>query len=77
MEHLGLGYWKKKGGPLLPEAVIESGVILGARVQMAENKFGVYLRSTPHPVTVTTRIITFLVGNPELNLHLSLLLGGG
>ena len=23
-----------------------------------------YLRSTPHPVTVTTRIITFLVGNP-------------
>ena len=24
----------------------------------------VYLGSTPHPVTVTTRIITFLVGNP-------------
>ena len=24
----------------------------------------VYLRSTPHPVTVTTRIVTFLVGNP-------------
>ena len=24
----------------------------------------IYLRSTPHPVTVTTRIITFLVGNP-------------
>ena len=24
----------------------------------------VYLRSTPHPVTVTTRIITYLVGNP-------------
>ena len=23
-----------------------------------------YVRSTPHPVTVTTRIITFLVGNP-------------
>ena len=23
-----------------------------------------YTRSTPHPVTVTTRIITFLVGNP-------------
>ena len=22
------------------------------------------VRSTPHPVTVTTRIITFLVGNP-------------
>ena len=25
---------------------------------------GYILRSTPHPVTVTTRIITFLVGNP-------------
>ena len=24
----------------------------------------IYIRSTPHPVTVTTRIITFLVGNP-------------
>ena len=24
----------------------------------------VYVRSTPHPVPVTTRIITFLVGNP-------------
>ena len=23
-----------------------------------------FIRSTPHPVTVTTRIITFLVGNP-------------
>ena len=23
-----------------------------------------YFRSTPHPVTVTSRIITFLVGNP-------------
>ena len=26
--------------------------------------YTIYLRSTPHPVTVTTRIITFLVGNP-------------
>ena len=24
----------------------------------------IYIRSTPHPVTVTTRIITFLVRNP-------------
>ncbi len=24
----------------------------------------IYIRSTPHPVTVTTRIITLLVGNP-------------
>ena len=30
------------------------------------------VRSTPHPVTVTSRIITFLVGNPNLNLHLPL-----
>ena len=26
---------------------------------------------------VTTRIVTFLVGNPEVNLYLMLLLGGG
>ena len=31
----------------------------------------------PLPVTVTTRIITFLVGDPNLNLHLPQLLGGG
>ena len=40
----------------------------------------IYLRihwNYPHPVTVTTRIIAFLVGNPELNLPLWLLLGGG
>ena len=28
-----------------------------------------YIGTTPRPVTVT-RIIPFLVGNPELNLHL-------
>ena len=32
----------------------------------------VYIGTTPHPVTVTTRIIPFLVGNPNLNLHLRL-----
>ena len=26
--------------------------------------YNIYIRSTPHPVTVTTRIIPFLVGNP-------------
>ena len=26
--------------------------------------YQIYVRSTPHPVTVATRIITFLVGNP-------------
>ena len=31
----------------------------------------------PFPVTVTTRIITCLVGDPKLNLHLPQLLGGG
>ena len=36
-----------------------------------------YLGLSPLPVRVTTRIITFLVGNPNLNLHLPLLLGGG
>ena len=28
------------------------------------NFWGLYLGTTPHPVTVTTRIITFLIGNP-------------
>ncbi len=28
------------------------------------NDWNIFLRSTPHPVTVTTRIITFWVGNP-------------
>ena len=37
----------------------------------------VYLGCGPLPVTVTTRSITFLVGNPEQNLYLPLLLGGG
>ena len=37
----------------------------------------VYFGLSPLPVTVTIRIITFLVGDPELNLHLPQLLGGG
>ena len=28
------------------------------------NGFKIYVGSTPHPVTVTTRIIAFLIGNP-------------
>ena len=30
----------------------------------------IILGCSPHPVTVTTRIIAFLVGDPNLNLHL-------
>ena len=30
-----------------------------------------------HPVTVTRRIITLLVGNPGIHLHFPVLLGGG
>ena len=33
--------------------------------------------STPHPVTVTTRIITFLVGNPYKPSFATGILGGG
>ena len=33
---------------------------------------GLYFGLSPLPVTVTTRIITFSVGNPNLNLHLPL-----
>ena len=36
-----------------------------------------HLGLSPVPVTVSKRIVTFLVGDPELNLHLPLLLGGG
>ena len=39
--------------------------------------FGVPGWNAPCPVTVTTRIITFLVWDPKLNLHLPQLLGGG
>ena len=39
--------------------------------------FQVFVGTPPDPVTVTTKTIPFLVGNPNLNLHLSLLLGGG
>ena len=37
----------------------------------------VYIGYGPFPVTLTTRIIPFSVGNPELNLYLPLLLGRG
>ena len=37
----------------------------------------VHFGLSPLPVTVTTRIITFSVGDPELNLYLPLLLGRG
>ncbi len=36
----------------------------------------VYFGCGPLTVTVTTKIITFLIGNPNLNLHLPLLLWG-
>ena len=41
------------------------------------NSYQLYFGLSPLPVTVTTRIITFLVGDPNLNLHLPQLLGGG
>ena len=37
---------------------------------------GISVGLSPCPITVTTRIIIFLVGDP-INLHLPLLLGGG
>ena len=41
------------------------------------NFFMVFLGLSPFPVTVTTRIITFLVGDPELNLHFHYYWEGG
>ena len=45
---------------------IELGVVFKSPKHhlFGSEKQKLYLRSTPHPVTVTTRIITFLVGNP-------------
>ncbi len=40
------------------------GFILYSNSVYGPNNILIYLGSTPHPVTVTTRIITFLVGNP-------------
>ena len=37
----------------------------------------VYVGTTPHPVTVTTRIIPFLVGNPYKPSFVTGILGGG
>ena len=39
--------------------------------------YGLYLGLSPFPVIVTTIIVTFFVGEPELNLHLPLSLGWG
>ena len=39
--------------------------------------YGKYLGLSPFPVIVTTRIITFLVGNPNLNLHFHYYWEGG
>ena len=52
MWHGGMGY---------PESIL---MIEGVWTLVWTSVTELYLRSTPHPVTVTTRIITFLVGKP-------------
>ena len=49
---------------------------LGSQICCLKPNSSLYIGSSPNPVTVTTRIIPFLVGNPNLNLDLRLLLGG-
>ena len=44
--------------------VIIFGVILGSFLVYVHSILLYYLGLPPHPVTVTTRIITFLIGNP-------------
>ena len=63
-----------QGGPLLP-IVIFVGCFLSGPLQMSENKW-VKVGFSPFPVIVTTRIITFLVGNPY-KPSFPLLLGRG
>ena len=44
---------------------------------MLEGQMTIFIdEGNPKGMPVTTRIITFLVGDPELNLHVTLLLGG-
>ena len=56
MYHLYRGSWKPKTTSKAKDVKEWQKVILQWNC--------LYVRSTPHPVTVTTRIITFLVGNP-------------
>ena len=53
-----VNFWMKKMA-MLPCVAIEYGLL-----ELVAKYANIYIRSTPHPVTVTTRIITFLVGNP-------------
>ena len=50
------------------DVTLVTGVVAAKTQRLAQNrhleKKASYFRSTPHPVTVTTRIITFLIGNP-------------
>ena len=62
------GLLLKQGGP--------KRTVLGTSLCLAT--YGRYVGLFPLPrMPVTTRIVMFLVGDPELNLHLPLLLGGG
>ncbi len=46
----------------LPKVVV---LVCGLKIDQSNLRgIRVYLGTTPHPVTVTTRIITFLIGNP-------------
>ncbi len=40
--------------------------------RLASSNMKTYLGLSPFPVIVTTRIVSCLVGNPNLNLHLPL-----
>ena len=51
---------------------LTSGPVTSSNITFATNahwETDMDLGLSPFPVTVTTRIITFLVGNPDLNLH--------
>ena len=58
--------WRSNGSLRAMDAVGEPQIGCGnkPRLKLKELDGWIYLRSTPHPVTVTTRIVTFLVGNP-------------
>ena len=49
-------------------------LMISSTLEFLDHFFWVWLGLSPGPVTVTTRIVIFFVGDPELNLHLPLLL---
>ena len=68
----------KNPGWVIPQQQKNTVVILPTQTILKGNPSKIqYIGLSPLPLPVTTRIITFLVGNPKLNLHFHYYWGGG